>query len=152
VWTSDPDDCGRGVVSFGARFQKLPLRVWGIMPSDLDAQERMVDVVNGKHRPRIMRSVLWICGLSAMIASGPAYAQSDDQSSESQVAAARSALPSSEEAPRKSEERRRAWLARCLQDWDAGTHMTKKDWERTCRRLALERTKFVTKFLMQQPK
>jgi hypothetical protein len=49
------------------------------------------------------------------------------------VAAARATLPNSE-------------------DWDAGTHMTKKDWERTCGRLAQERTKFVTKFLMEQPK
>jgi hypothetical protein len=30
----------------------------------------------------------------------------------------------------------------CLNDWDAATHMTKKEWQRTCRRLADNRTKF----------
>jgi hypothetical protein len=30
----------------------------------------------------------------------------------------------------------------CLSDWDAATHMTKKEWQRTCRRLADNRTKF----------
>jgi hypothetical protein len=30
----------------------------------------------------------------------------------------------------------------CLQDWDAKTHMTKKDWQRACRRTVDERVKF----------
>jgi hypothetical protein len=99
-----------------------------------------------------MKRLICICGLSAIIACGAAHAQSDDQSSASSVAAARAALPNSGEKPDQQQARRRNWFARCMQDWDAGTHMTKNDWERTCRRLAGERTKFVTKFLMEQPK
>jgi hypothetical protein len=30
----------------------------------------------------------------------------------------------------------------CVADWDAATHMTKEDWNETCRRLAEERVKF----------
>jgi hypothetical protein len=99
-----------------------------------------------------MRTLLCICGFSAAIAQGAAYAQFDGLSSAASVAAARAALPNSGEKPEQSQARGRAWFVRCMQDWDLGTHMTKKDWERTCRRLAQERTKFVTKFLMEQPK
>ena len=31
----------------------------------------------------------------------------------------------------------------CLEDWDAATHMTKKEWERTCRRVVDARVKFL---------
>jgi hypothetical protein len=30
-------------------------------------------------------------------------------------------------------------FARCLDDWDAGTHMTKREWSAACRRLLIER-------------
>ena len=30
-------------------------------------------------------------------------------------------------------------FARCLHDWDAGTHMTKKEWSAACQRLLIER-------------
>jgi hypothetical protein len=30
-------------------------------------------------------------------------------------------------------------VARCLQDWDAGTHMTKQEWSGACQRLLLQR-------------
>jgi hypothetical protein len=99
-----------------------------------------------------MRILLCICGLSAAFAQGAAYAQSDGQSSEASVAAARATLPNSSEKPEQQQARGRAWFARCMQDWDPGTHMTKKEWEGTCHRLAQERTKFVTKFLMEQRK
>jgi hypothetical protein len=29
-----------------------------------------------------------------------------------------------------------------MKDWDSSTHMTKRDWERVCRRVATDRTKF----------
>ena len=99
-----------------------------------------------------MRMLLCICRLSAAFAQAAAYAQSDDKSSAAAVAAARTTLPNSSEKPERQQARGRAWFARCMQDWDAGTHMTKNEWEGTCRRLAQERTKFVTKFLMEQRK
>ena len=30
----------------------------------------------------------------------------------------------------------------CMKDWDASTRMTKKEWSRTCRRLAEQRARF----------
>ena len=30
-------------------------------------------------------------------------------------------------------------FARCIDDWDAGTHMTKKEWSAACQRLLIER-------------
>jgi hypothetical protein len=39
------------------------------------------------------------------------------------------------------------FLARCLEDWDRATHMTRKEWDVTCRRVAAEREKF----LLQNP-
>jgi len=49
---------------------------------------------------------------------------------------------SSPNSPVTSEQIRKRgadWLAQCLQDWDAATHMNKKDWQRVCRRVAGER-------------
>ena len=38
----------------------------------------------------------------------------------------------------------------CMKDWDATTHMTKRDWERVCRRVATDRGKFRTQQEQQQ--
>jgi hypothetical protein len=51
------------------------------------------------------------------------------------VQAPKSVEPNTPELIRK---RGADWLAQCLKDWDAETHMTKKDWQRVCRRLAGE--------------
>jgi hypothetical protein len=34
-------------------------------------------------------------------------------------------------------------LTQCLRDWDAGTHMTRQEWARTCRRVVSNRLKFL---------
>src|SRR5262245_65735376 len=34
------------------------------------------------------------------------------------------------------------YFNQCMSDWDAATHMTKKEWARTCRRTADQRAKF----------
>jgi hypothetical protein len=36
-----------------------------------------------------------------------------------------------------------AWYEDCRKGWDAKTHMSKKDYERTCQRMAHERIKFL---------
>jgi hypothetical protein len=36
----------------------------------------------------------------------------------------------------------------CAKDWDTFTHMTRVEWERTCRRVAVERVRFK---IQQQP-
>lgn len=35
----------------------------------------------------------------------------------------------------KPSERKVDYLAQCLRDWDAATHMTRQEWARTCRRV-----------------
>ena len=35
------------------------------------------------------------------------------------------------------------WLKTCLTDWDRETHMTKREWDRTCKRVAAERERFL---------
>jgi hypothetical protein len=37
-----------------------------------------------------------------------------------------------------------AWYEDCRKGWDTKTHMSKKDYERTCRRMAQERVKFLS--------
>jgi hypothetical protein len=39
--------------------------------------------------------------------------------------------------------RGREWYVQCLSDWDRETHMSKSEWQRTCRRVALERAQFL---------
>jgi hypothetical protein len=34
------------------------------------------------------------------------------------------------------------YFASCMTDWDAATHMTRREWEKTCRRVANNRAKF----------
>ena len=53
----------------------------------------------------------------------------------------RAATPKSTEAdtPELIRQRGADWLKQCLKDWDAETHMTKKDWQRVCRRVSVER-------------
>jgi hypothetical protein len=41
------------------------------------------------------------------------------------------------------EERVSSWLKTCLQDWDIATHMSPREWEVTCQRVASERGKFL---------
>jgi hypothetical protein len=55
---------------------------------------------------------------------------------------ARAAMPKSTErdAPAQIRKRGADWLAQCVKDWDVDTHMSKKDWQRVCRRVATERT------------
>src|SRR5215813_4781545 len=41
-------------------------------------------------------------------------------------------------------ERMNAWYEDCRRHWDAATHMSKRDYERTCHRMARERIKFLS--------
>jgi hypothetical protein len=55
--------------------------------------------------------------------------------------------PKSAEEIKAIEERVAYWRTTCLQDWDAATHMTRKEWRTTCERVATERRTF----LLQDP-
>jgi hypothetical protein len=51
--------------------------------------------------------------------------------------------PDRAEKIREINERSAKYHAECMLSWDADTQMTKKEWARTCRRVADERTKFM---------
>jgi hypothetical protein len=74
-----------------------------------------------------MHMRILVYALSLVVASGVAYAQSDP-------------LPKSA-ASTDAKVHATAMYSQCMQDWDSGTHMTKQQWERTCRRLMQERGK-----------
>jgi hypothetical protein len=104
------------------------------------------------HRASIRICALVYLSLGALAACGAAYAQTSEQPSAALQPKdrANAAAPKmgKEETTEQIKERGKAWFRQCMQDWDAATHMTKAEWERTCRRVAIERTKF----LMEQPK
>jgi hypothetical protein len=47
-----------------------------------------------------------------------------------------------DDSQRKFQDLFAQYFETCMKDWDTGTHMTKKEWSRTCRRLADQRAKF----------
>ena len=52
---------------------------------------------------------------------------------------------------RAIKERAAEYLARCFEDWDKATHMTKKEWDVTCRRVAAERETFLLEHPLDFP-
>jgi hypothetical protein len=70
---------------------------------------------------------IFVYALSLLVASGVACAQSDPRPK---------SVTSTEAVARAT-----AMYSQCMQDWDSGTHLTKREWERTCRRLMQERGK-----------
>ena len=51
--------------------------------------------------------------------------------------------PKGKMTPAEIEQISDMYFKQCMQDWDAGTHMSKQDWERTCRRVVDNRVKFL---------
>jgi len=86
-----------------------------------------------------MRVLLLVSSVSLVAAGGAASAQSG----------------SSPTAPTPSEktvqEKSAQYYADCMKHWDAGTHMTKSEWARTCRRVNDERVKFRVDNKMRLP-
>jgi hypothetical protein len=75
--------------------------------------------------------VLWLIPQTtfAQSAQGPASSASPARGSPEEVEAIK--------------ERVSSWLKTCLQDWDTATHMSPREWEVTCQRVANERGKFL---------
>ena len=91
------------------------------------------------HLLLLLTSVLFVLAAAAVVPpeaaetakpSAPAKAKPAESKSKAQVSAA--------EIRKMSD----TYFKQCMQDWDAATHMTKKEWQRTCRRIADERAKF----------
>jgi hypothetical protein len=66
----------------------------------------------------------------------------DANKSEADKSAASKAA-ASKKTEKKQSDRGPEHLAQCLKDWDRGTHMTRQEWERTCRRVVGNRLKFL---------
>ena len=75
--------------------------------------------------------VLWLIPATtfAQLVQGPASAPSPGRSSPEEIQAIKDRVSS--------------WLKTCLQDWDTATHMSPREWEVTCQRVANERGKFL---------
>jgi hypothetical protein len=109
-----------------------------------------------------MRNLLCVCTLSLGVACGGALALAQAEqkgpvpqaatpapgSVDTLVGMQKNPAPSPQGSPAKSSaadspdqirKRGADWLAQCLQDWDAATHLTRKEWQRVCRRVAGER-------------
>ena len=80
----------------------------------------------------LMRSIA--CFLVLCLANATAFAQTLDP-------------PKSAEQIKEIEDRVSYWRTTCLEDWDAATHMSRKEWRATCERVAIERRQF----LLQDP-
>jgi hypothetical protein len=92
-----------------------------------------------------MRRTLFLVGAAFLVAAcGVASAQSN----KSEATPAAPAVPEAQLSPAEIRERGAQYLADCVNDWDKGTHMSKKDWMRTCRRVVQRRIDF----MLQQPK
>jgi hypothetical protein len=92
-----------------------------------------------------MRTLPSFFALSLLLSCGGASAQSELQSkqrlpSSSQGVGTRALGPGAKDMRAHMQ----AWYEDCRKGWDTKTHMSKKDYERTCRRMAQERVKFLS--------
>jgi hypothetical protein len=96
----------------------------------------------------IMRTQSHLCLLFLVFACGAAYAESDEISRSEALLptgpkAATMPKLGAPESPSQIRVHGTAWVADCMRDWEPSTHMTKKEWENTCRRVVQERVKFL---------
>jgi len=101
-------------------------------------------VAFGVTRESIPRRGLTLVALSLLLSVTGASAQSDmaakRQPSSSTKGVGTRALGAN---PKDMQARMKAWYEDCRKGWDAKTHMSKKDYDHTCRRMAQERIKFL---------
>ena len=108
----------------------------------------LADRFSASSIPRVplMRGV--VCFLALCLAAETAFAQSVASPNTTTLPPpSAKSLPSPEEkSPERIaeiKERVAFWLKTCLEDWDAQTHMTRKEWRTTCERVAAERGTFL---------
>jgi hypothetical protein len=87
-----------------------------------------------------MRTLLLVGAVSLLLACGAAFAQSGKRDG---TASTPTAAPDAQLSPAEIRERGAQYLTDCVNDWDKGTHMSKKDWTRTCRRVVQRRIDFM---------
>jgi len=81
--------------------------------------------------------------LAVILAGTAAYGQSSQSPPASENASAAVPKPVAKEPVKNIRDETDAWFKDCKLGWDAGTHMSKRDYERTCLRMAQERVKFM---------
>jgi len=92
-----------------------------------------------------MHWLLLVSSILMVLADGVAAAQSGTgtTSSLTEKAQAPGVRPApADMSPAQVRDLTAGYIAQCLQDWDAATHMTKQEWGRTCRRVVQNRVKF----------
>ena len=89
-----------------------------------------------------MRALPSLCALILGLACHGAHAQSAAQGESAPTLQPKPA-PALTEPVKDIRGQTNAWFKDCKQGWDAGTHMSRRDYERTCLRMAQERVKFM---------
>ena len=89
-----------------------------------------------------MRASSSLCLLILLLACPGAHAQSTGKGDNVPSPLPKAAAPVQEPA-KDIRGQTDAWFEDCRQGWDAGTHMSRRDYERTCLRMAQERVKFM---------
>jgi hypothetical protein len=90
-----------------------------------------------------VRIVLIACSLSLVVASQTARAQGAAAPEARQPPPKAGGKTAASEASGDLVKRGSDYFAQCMNDWEPATHMTKTEWQRTCRRVAQERLKFL---------
>jgi hypothetical protein len=91
-----------------------------------------------------VRALFHVCSVILVFSYGLAYAQQPSEQAGVKPSSSAPAVvtkPNEPETPQQIKTRAKDFFKVCLKDWDAATHMTKREWEQTCRRVALERSK-----------
>ena len=87
-----------------------------------------------------MHSLPTACALLLLLSSSPTYAQSKHPSSSSSKSVGTRALGQYDEYLHA---RITTWYDDCLKGWNATSHMSERDYERTCLQMARERVKYL---------
>ena len=88
-----------------------------------------------------MRAFASVCAFALLLTWNGASAQSDAQSKRPSKGVGTRAIGQNDQDLRA---RMDAWYKDCRSSWEATTHMSKKDYERTCQRMARERIKYLS--------
>ena len=90
-------------------------------------------------------AILGVGFFALIIHDSAVRAQSDSPSKKaisSTAAESRTDQTKRDRTSSSDQERIDEMFAQCLKDWDAKTHMTKREWTRVCRRVVDDRTKY----------
>jgi hypothetical protein len=88
-----------------------------------------------------MRTFASVCAFALLLTWSGASAQSDAQSKRPSKGVGTRAIGQNDQDLRARVD---AWYKDCRSSWEATTHMSKRDYDRTCQRMARERIKYLS--------